>query len=246
MASINLKNVCVEIPIYDSRNRSLKSAAIATARFKRVDAREHGIVTVHSLADINLSLKDGNRVGLIGHNGSGKSTLLRVLAGVYEPTAGSIKIDGRCSSLLNLTGAMDMEASGDENIMLLGLARGMSRKQIIQHKEGIIEFAELGDHMKLPVRTYSSGMQLRLAFAVATAKASDILLIDEVIGVGDFDFVEKAKKRMNTLMGNAKILVVASHDDHVLKATCNTGIVLQDGRAVFSGPIDDALAHYHQ
>lgn len=247
MAYINLKNIGVEFPIYDSRSRSLKSAALnASGRLKYAKTYDGDVVNVQALRDINLSLKEGDRIGLIGGNGSGKSTLLRVMAGVYEPTIGSMEIEGTCASLLGLWGGMDHSASGYENIVLMGIASGLSRKEIAEQTDEIIEFADIGEHINLPLRTYSSGMQLRIAFAIATAVAADITLIDEVIGVGDAEFVKKAQQRLKKFMNKSRILVLASHFDRVLRENCDSGVVMQGGCVTFCGPIEDALNHYHR
>lgn len=247
MTYIELKGVGVEFPIYDSRSRSLKAAAWkASGQLKRFKAYDGSVVSVQALRDINLSLKEGDRIGLIGSNGSGKSTLLRVIAGVYEPTSGSMRMEGKCASLLSLWGGVDHSASGYENIVLMGMASGLSRKEIREHTDEIIEFADIGEHIDLPLRTYSSGMQLRIAFAVATAVPADITLIDEVIGTGDAGFVKKAQQRLEKFMNKSRILVMASHFDRVLRENCDTGIVIQQGCVTFCGPIERALIHYHR
>lgn len=246
MSYIDLKNVGVEFPVYDSRSRSLKAAAWnASGRLKCVKSYDGGVVSVQALRNINLSLKEGDRIGLIGGNGSGKSTLLRVMAGVYEPTIGSMRIAGNRASLLGLWGGVDLSASGYENIVLMGMASGLSRREIRQHTDEIIEFADIGEHIDLPLRTYSSGMQLRIAFAIATAVPADITLIDEVIGIGDAGFVKKAQQRLENFMNKSRILVIASHFDDVLRANCDRGIVMQEGGVTFCGPIEDAFRQYH-
>jgi ABC-type polysaccharide/polyol phosphate transport system ATPase subunit len=246
VAFIKLDHVSVDFPVFDSRSRSLRSSLMrATAgAVRRVGVDSVGHVTVHALTDISLALLDGDRVGLIGRNGSGKSTLLRLLSGVYEPTRGVARINGTCCSLLDLTLGMDVEASGWDNITLRGVALGMSLKEIDKVRDDIAAFTELGDHLDLPVRTYSSGMMLRLAFAVSTAVRRDIVVLDEVIGVGDASFMHKAKQRLDDMMTNSSLLVVASHSPDVLKGLCNKGLYMREGRIAFFGPIDEALAQY--
>lgn len=247
MTYIDLKSVGVEFPVYDGRSRSLKTAAWnASGRLKYGKTYDGGVVSVQALRDINLSLKEGDRIGLIGSNGSGKSTLLRVMAGVYEPTNGTMRIEGKCASLLGLWGGVDISASGYENIVLMGMASGLSRREIREHTDEIIEFADIGQHIDLPLRTYSSGMRLRIAFAVATAVPADITLIDEVIGTGDAGFVKKAQQRLEKFMNKSRILVIASHFDRVLRENCDTGVVMQQGGVTFCGPIEKALTHYHR
>lgn len=238
MASISAENVSVSFPIFDHSSRSVRQTAIQLGTGTRKAAP-----VINALRGITLNIRDGDRIGLIGHNGSGKSTFLRVLSGVYFPTGGIVDIHGSRSSLLNLHAGMDYEASGFENILLLGVSAGMSRRQVNAQTDDIIAFADLGEAIARPVRTYSAGMQLRLAFAVATAKAADIILIDEVISVGDVNFHERAKERLRALVGAAAVLVVASHDNDVLRANCNRGLVFSDGRIVFDGAIEAAISY---
>lgn len=235
MARISADGVWVSFAIFDYQHISVKQMALRLG--KRAPAP-----VVHALKAISFGAEDGDRIGLIGHNGSGKSTLLRSLAGVYEPTEGRLVMEGRRGSLFNVAAGIDSEATGFENIALLGVSAGMTLKQVAAHRDEIIAFADLGDALERPVRTYSAGMQLRLAFGVATALPADILLIDEVIGVGDANFQDRAKARIEGLMGQAKILVMASHADGVLLDNCNRGLVFRQGSIVFDGPIDEAIA----
>jgi ABC-2 type transport system ATP-binding protein/lipopolysaccharide transport system ATP-binding protein len=246
LAFIELDRVSVDFPVFDSRRRSLRNALISvgSAVGRRVDMDAAGHVTVHALKSLSLRIDEGDRIGLIGRNGSGKSTLLRLLAGVYEPTAGTLRIQGSCCPLLDITLGVDVEASGYDNILLRGLALGMTRKQVKEQEAEIAAFTELGDHLNLPVRTYSSGMLLRLAFAVSTSLSSDILVIDEVIGAGDATFMSKAKQRLETLLHGAKILVIASHVAETLRQMCNKGLYMRNGEIIFFGAIDEALALY--
>jgi ABC-type polysaccharide/polyol phosphate transport system ATPase subunit len=240
MASIILRNVTVDFPIYNARGRSLKSNV-----FRRVGGRiESGrgdIVTIEALRNINLDLRPGDRLALVGHNGAGKSTLLRVLAGAYEPSRGDAVIQGKVSSLLDLTMGMDPELTGRENIVLRGIFLGMTFQEIEDLAPSIEEFAGLGGFMDLPLRTYSSGMTLRLAFAVSTAIQPDILLLDEMISVGDAEFAEKAKARIKQVIENSHILVLASHDAPTLKRYCNRAVLLREGQIVSAGTLDDML-----
>lgn len=240
MASISVRDLHIRFAIFDHEHVSLKRRLLSFGRGpKRVPP------VVHALRGISFEVADGDRIGLIGHNGSGKSTLLRTLANVYPPRSGELIIDGSQTSLFDVSAGMDIDATGHENILLLGVSCGMTRKQVQTLREEIVAFADLGDAMSRPVRTYSAGMQLRLAFGVATAKPAEILLIDEVIGVGDANFMERATARMDDLMGQARILVMASHSDDVLRQNCNRGIVLSHGTIAFDGPIDEAIAFAH-
>lgn len=242
MASIELQNVHVEFPIFNARGRSLKSALV-----RKVGGgleTSHDTVHVHALNGVSLSVKPGARLGLVGHNGAGKSTMLRVMCRVYEPTQGVARIQGRVSSLLDLALGMDPELSGEENIVLRGIFLGLSFAEAKERVREIAEFAEIGDYLHLPCRTYSSGMMLRLAFAASTANNPEIVLLDELIGVGDAGFRRKAQERVNQLMQSASILVVSSHDEAVLKQYCDTAILLKGGKILSEGPIDAVLEDY--
>jgi ABC-type polysaccharide/polyol phosphate transport system ATPase subunit len=245
MSSIILRDVAVDFPIYNARGRSLKANVLRRVG-GRIDTNNGEIVTVQALRDINLELRSGDRLALVGHNGAGKSTLLRVLAGAYEPSRGVAQIRGKVSSLLDLTMGMDPELSGRENITLRGIFLGLSFRQIAELAPTIEEFSELGGFMELPMRTYSSGMALRLAFAVSTAVQPDILLLDEMISVGDANFADKARARMEQVMENSHILVLASHDPQMLKRYCNKGILLRGGQIVSSGSLDEMLEQHHE
>jgi ABC-type polysaccharide/polyol phosphate transport system ATPase subunit len=244
MAKIALKNVCVDFPVFTSRSRGLLNTVFRYAQQEqqRVEASGLSSFHVHALRDINVTLNDGDRVGLIGRNGAGKTTLLRVLSGVYEPTAGSINVEGRSSSLTDITLGMDMDASGYDNIVLRGIVLGLTRKQAYNLIPEIEVFTELGEYLQLPVRTYSQGMTLRLAFAISTAITPDILLMDEMIGAGDIQFVKRAQDRINTLIGGVSILVLASHNEQLLENFCNKALLLNAGRVVFAGSVEECLA----
>jgi ABC-type polysaccharide/polyol phosphate transport system ATPase subunit len=246
MASLRLRAVGVDFPVYSPRSRGVLNTLLR--RSGETGRIEHGSgrkLQIHALRDIDLELNDGDRVGLIGGNGAGKSTLLRVLSGVYEPTAGAIWAEGRISSLTDLTLGLDPDASGYDFITMRGIVLGLSKRQIRALVPDIESFTELAEYLHLPVRTYSSGMLLRLAFAVATASAPDILLMDEMIGVGDAHFLERARVRLEAMMQQVKVLVLASHTDTILRTFCNKGLVLTEGRIVYRGSIDDCLDHYH-
>ena len=184
---------------------------------------------VEALRDVTLDIQAGDRVGLVGHNGAGKTTLLRLLAGIYEPTAGSFRTQGRVTSLLDLTLGLDYEATGYENIVLRGLILGASKAEMLRLTPSIAAFSELGDYLDMPVRTYSSGMVLRLAFAIVTSVHADILLMDEWLSVGDAAFVEKAEKHMMDFVGKADILVLASHNAKIIEDLCNVIVEMEHG-----------------
>jgi ABC-type polysaccharide/polyol phosphate transport system ATPase subunit len=240
MASISLRNVTVDFPIYNARGRSLKANVLGRVG-GRIGGQGGEIVTVEALRGIDLELRPGDRLALVGHNGAGKSTLLRVLAGAYEPSHGVAEIQGKVSSLLDMTMGMDPELTGRENIVLRGIFLGMTFREITDLAPSIEEFSELGGFVDLPMRTYSSGMTLRLAFAVSTAVQPDILLLDEMISVGDADFANKARGRIEQVMENSRIFVLASHDPQMLQRYCNKGILLREGQIVAAGSLDDVL-----
>jgi ABC-type polysaccharide/polyol phosphate transport system ATPase subunit len=245
LAAIALKNVSVNIPIYDVSRASLKKALIGRAIGGRF--AQHGShLTVSALKNISFEAHDGDRIGLVGDNGSGKSTLLRVLSRVYPPTEGVLSIVGNISPLFETTLGMSMDATGLENIQIAGTVWGMSRTQIKNSVADIVDFTELGDYLNVPVRTYSNGMMLRLAFAIATARHPEILLIDEIIGVGDSNFYAKATARLQNLVERSRILIVASHQDDTLRRFCNKILWLSHGSLVKYGAIDVVLAAREQ
>lgn len=244
MPSITLEDVQVEFPIYDARARSLRNRIFSRLKSERIDLAQTGRVVVRALIDVNLKFSAGDRVGIIGRNGSGKSTLLRVLAGIYMPSAGVARIEGSVAALLDIMLGMDMDSTGYENMILRGLALGLSRAQIRAVEAEIAEFCGLGGHLHLPAQTYSSGMLLRLAFAISTAYTREILLIDEVIGAGDAEFAGRARKRLIDMAQRSAIVVVASHNPAALREICDTGLVMDGGRICFRGPIDEALDYY--
>lgn len=248
MALIKLDRVRVDFPVFSSQSRGLINTLLRYSRShqERIARSGMGAVQVQALRDISLEIRPGDRVGLVGRNGAGKTTLLRVLSGVYEPTAGSIEIQGQVSALTDLMLGMDPEGSGYDFINTRGILLGLNRKQRAALVPDIEEFTELGDYLHLPVRTYSSGMLLRLAFAVSTAITPDILLMDEMVGVGDARFLEKANQRLQRLMEKVQILVLATHNDQILREFCNKALLLSEGRVVLQGSVDEVLARHHQ
>jgi lipopolysaccharide transport system ATP-binding protein len=230
MSYIVAKNLAVEFPLYSNAHRSLKNKVLHATTGGRLARAAGDRVVVKALDDLNFDIKAGDRVGLSGHNGSGKTTLLRVLAGAYEPVSGSLEVQGRIASLLDLSLGMDHDATGYENIFLRGILMGLTPREIRAKTQEIAEFTELGEYLDMPVRTYSSGMQLRLAFAVSTSVNADILIMDEWLSVGDADFNQKAEKRLDSLVKNTAILVVASHSPDLIAKVCNRAFRLEHGR----------------
>lgn len=243
MAHVIFKNVCVDFPIYNARNRSIKNTVMQAATGGKVDfgAKE---TIIRSLHNVSFNLKPGDRVGLVGHNGAGKSTLLRTLGRVYEPTAGKVEIHGEVGSLVDISLGINKEATGRENIFIRGALLGLSRSQIEQNFEEIVAFSELGDFIDMPVRTYSSGMHLRLAFSVATIIRPEILLMDEWLSVGDAAFNSKAKKRMNELVESSEILVIASHSRKLIEDVCNRAFWFEHGNLKLDGDPKEVCQAY--
>lgn len=246
MARIELRNVSVEFPIYNVNARSLKKKFIRLATGGTVsrDANQH--IVVRSLDNVTLSIKHGDKVGLIGHNGAGKSTLLRLLANIYETTAGNILVEGHVSPMLNLMQGIEAEFTGYENIMQRGVLLGRSRKEINAQIEEIAELTGLGDYLAMPVRTYSAGMSVRLAFAITTSIQPEILLIDEVFGAGDAEFMKSARARMISLMDQSSIVVIASHSNELINEFCNKVLLMNNGKVEFFGDTAEGLRRYEQ
>jgi lipopolysaccharide transport system ATP-binding protein len=230
MARISASDIVVDFPIYGGKSRSLKSTMMRTATGGLLARDAADRVVVRALDHCSFEFNPGDRVGLVGHNGSGKTTLLRVIAGVYEPAHGSLSVTGKVASMLSITLGMDPEATGKENIYIRGAIMGLRRREIDSFVDQICEFSELGDYIDMPVRTYSSGMSMRLAFAVSTSVAADIILMDEWLSVGDASFAKKAEERLKSVVSQAKILVIASHDQNIVKANCNKILHLEHGR----------------
>ena len=246
MASIELRHVTIEFPIYNMSSRSLKKdfLRLATGGNVRRDSKQH--IVVRSLNNINLKIQHGDRIGLIGHNGAGKSTMLRLLAKIYEPTHGQINIDGHVSPMLDLMQGMELESSGQDNILMRGIILGLTHKEIKKQIDDIAELTGLGDYLNMPVRTYSSGMMIRLAFAIASSIKPDILLIDEVFSAGDSAFIKRAQARMVSLLDQSSIVVMANHTDDLIREFCNKALLLESGTIKYIGSVDDTLALYHE
>ena len=244
MASIKLENVSVFMPVFNAYTRGLKNRILSAGTGGRIGTDTGNHCHIEALSNITYSFNHGDCIGLVGTNGAGKSTLLQLLAGIFEPCQGKIEINGRISPLFNITLGMDPEATGYENIILRSLCLGLSRSQAIEQTEEIEKFTELGDFLSMPVRTYSSGMKMRLAFAISTSVAPDILLLDEGIGVGDRHFLKKTKERLDEFVSQAGIIVVASHSDSLIKSMCDKVILLDKGSIVEAGNVDDMLQLY--
>ena len=227
MASIEVRGVHVDFPIYHANSRSLKRTvfAVASGRLQE-DARRR--MVVQALRDVDLRLGSGERLGLVGHNGAGKTTLLRTLAGIYEPVVGSVRVQGSIGALLDPNLGMNSEMTGRENIVLRGLMNGLARPAIKRLEDDVQAFAELAEFLDLPLRFYSSGMVVRLGFALATAIRPQVLLMDEWFLAGDAVFMEKARLRLEDMVRGAEILVLSSHNAAVIQ-DWSTRVVWMDG-----------------
>jgi ABC-2 type transport system ATP-binding protein len=240
--SITTKDACVDFPIFDAKSRSLKKTVMGLVGGNI--ASENKVPIIEALRDITVHIEHGARVALVGHNGAGKTTLLRLLAGIYEPTRGVAEIRGRVAPIFDLGVGMDPEITGLENIMIRGLFLGMTRKQMEERVDDVAEFTELGDFLRMPLRTYSTGMRVRLALGVVTSINPEILLLDEGIGAVDSAFLEKSKRRLSDLVDRAGLLVFASHSDEFLRELCDTAIWMEHGQVRQQGPLEDILRAY--
>lgn len=248
MANLHLQNICVDFPIYFGGSPSLKRTLYnAAARKQRNLERDNSDrISVRALSDVTVDIKNGDRVALIGANGAGKTTLLKVLAGVYEPTAGSIETVGAVCSLLDVNVGFNMDATGYENIILRGMFMNMRPEEMRKHVAQIADFTELGPYLDMPVRTYSAGMIIRLSFAIATCVPPEILVMDEWLSAGDASFLEKAKRRMEDFVRSSSIMVLASHSIPLLEQWCNRGILLEQGQIRASGDLSSVIAAYRE
>ncbi|MEZ6001549.1 ABC transporter ATP-binding protein [Hyphomonas sp.] len=239
MVKVELNNVDVDYPVHTRASRRFlgKSETPSVGGYVVTE----GQLTVRALENISLSLKPGDRLGLLGRNGAGKTTLLKTIAGILPPVAGTICVEGRISPLTSILLGLDGESTGYENIGIRGRLMGMSEADIREATPEIAEFTELGDFLHLPIKTYSSGMRMRLSFATSTAFQPDVLLLDEWLGTGDIVFREKAAKRLRKLIFESGIFVFASHSRDMHQRLSNKGAVIDKGRMVFFGDIEDAF-----
>lgn len=241
--SIEVKDCVLRYPLAGLNRGSIKSLMLAgfSKRPQTPSAR-----FVDALRGINLSIKQGERVALLGHNGSGKSSLLQAMAGVYPLASGTIHVPGRIGTLFGLGQGFEDEATGRENIYYRGIAMGYPARLLAQHEQEIIDFCGLGDFIDLPIRTYSHGMFVRLAFAISTQFSPDVLLIDEIFGAGDATFRQRAHERMLNIVNKAGILVIATHDLGIIKSVCDRVVWLEKGRVIADGPTESVLPEYFE
>ena len=253
---VSFENVTVDFPIYDVNSRSLKHKLVLQKVSSLVSRKQNvggnvrqgkdGVVLGRALDDINFNLNDGDRVAILGHNGSGKTTLLRVAAGIYEPLQGDVITKGRVMPLFNIMEGLTPDAKGSEMIRVRGALLGLSDQVIEEKTPEIVDFCELGEYMDMPVRTYSTGMLVRLMFAITTAVTSEILIMDEFIGAGDAAFFERAQARLKNFVDQASVLLVATHAPSVAQQWCNKAILLDHGHIVEFGSVDNVLKAYER
>ena len=240
MARIELDSVGLTFRVRQRGRITLKEFLVRRMFRRSVNP----IIEVRALQDVCLQFHEGERVGIVGHNGAGKSTLLKVLAGIYPPSRGRRLVEGRISSLFEIALGFEMDASGWENISYRGYLQGETPRTIRAKLQPIADFTELGDFLNMPVRYYSAGMMVRLAFSIATAIEPEILLVDEVLSVGDMAFQEKARIRMQEMIAKAKLIVVVSHDLGNLAQLCDQAVWMDHGRVRQVGPIAEIIDAY--
>lgn len=254
---IKLEHLSIDFPLFQLESRSLKKTLFSKAgkiignqqrHHQRTGAEiattANNNVVVQALRDINLSIKTGERVGLVGHNGAGKSTLLRTITGIYEPNSGSVLSQGSIEALLSTNAGMNPLLSGRENIYLRGKRLGLSNKEIQELEKDVEEFAELNEFMELPTKIYSSGMMMRLGFGLSTSIIPNILLMDEWFMAGDSNFQEKAKKRLVNIVNKSDIVVLTTHSLPILQQWCNRIIWLKAGQIIADGSTEEILTEY--
>lgn len=240
MARIDLDDASLTFSLRQSKNVTLKQYLLKGLFIRSFNPK----VSIHALSDITLHARDGDRIGVIGHNGAGKSTLLRLIAGVYPPTRGTVRVDGSICSLFEIALGFEGEASGWENIRYRGYLQGETPKTLAAKVNDIAAFSELGDFLNIPVRFYSAGMMVRLAFSIATAVAPEVLLVDEVLSVGDAAFQAKARQRMKEMMSRSRLMVMVSHDVGSVVDLCNRAVWMEHGRVRMQGFPSDVTAAY--
>lgn len=240
MSRIVARGLRIEFPLYHLGARNLKKRILGHAnRRLRTDARDRLVIA--ALQDISFTFERGERIALVGHNGAGKTTLLRTLAGIYEPVAGQLRVEGRIGTLIDTAAGLDVLSTGRENIRLRALYLGLDATETAALEADVEAFAELGDFLDVPIHSYSAGMSIRLAFAIATAMQPDVLLMDEWIAAGDAAFMAKAEARLAALVQEAEILVLATHNEAIARRWCTRAIRLDAGRIVADGPVDQVL-----
>ena len=243
-ANIVLEEVSIDFPIHNASSSSLKNKVLSRLTGGLIDRPHDGYLTVHALRNVSFEIKCGDRVGIVGHNGSGKTTLLRLLSRIYHPTSGYASIRGKVTPLININLGIDPEATGRENIILRAALLGITNSEIKQLMDEIIDFTNLQDYIDVPLRCYSTGMQLRLAFAVSTITNPEILIMDEWLATGDNDFKDRANQRLKKIVDDSEILILASHSRELIKRNCNKLIILEQGQVMAYGKVDELIDNY--
>lgn len=229
---IQIDALTLDFPVLTSAQRSIRGLLKKSSSGGMISQSESGRMCVRALDALTLTIPNGERLGVLGHNGSGKTTLLRCLAGIYPPTGGGFTLQGQVASLLDLSLGLEPEASGLENILLRGIFMGIRPQDMRPRIDDIVAFSELGDFIHLPLKTYSSGMSVRLAFAIATSVHAEIVLMDEWLSVGDADFSAKAQQRLIEIIDKSSVLVIASHSPTLIENICTRAITLDQGKVV--------------
>ena len=247
-SEIILQNVCLDFPVYDVESLSFRNkiSKVGKKVLNQTVKTNAGGRIIEGLKNINYNFNHGDRVAILGPNGSGKTTLLKLLAGIYSPTSGIFSKTGNISCMLDIGFGFEQDATGYENIILSNITRGLTKSEIEDILPDIAEFSGLEEFLDMPFRTYSSGMQARLAFSSAIATTPDILLIDEFFSTGDIDFSKKSKRKVLEMMDSSSILIFASHDLELLNTICNTAICMKNGEISFSGNTQEAVEHYKE
>ena len=239
-AEIVLNGMSLRFRLYQDKNVSMKERFADLLRGKRSEpAREFW-----ALKDINLRIEHGERVGIVGHNGAGKSTLLKTICRIYEPTKGSLQVQGKIAPLLEIGAGFNPELSGRENIYLNGAILGFHKAELRAIEDEVVEFTQLQDFIDVPVKYYSTGMYMKLAFAIATSVHPEILILDELFAGGDAEFIDRAQARMAKFVDSSSILVFVSHQESLVRQLCNRVIWLDHGGLVADGPTDEVLERY--
>lgn len=244
-AFVSLEKAYVRYPVFtSSKQQSLLTAIASSASFGRIGRATDGIQVIEGLRNISVSLNEGSKVGIVGRNGSGKSTLLKALSGICPPAIGNRNYNGRISTVLSIGSGLELEKTGRENVNYVASIFGYNKEQIENISNGIIDFSDLGQFFDMPIRTYSSGMMVRLSFAIATALEGDILLVDEVLSAGDMHFLERASHRFKERLKNAKVFALATHAEAALLDFCEDAIWMASGQIVDYGNPKDVWANY--
>ncbi|MDM7917079.1 MAG: ATP-binding cassette domain-containing protein [Candidatus Eisenbacteria bacterium] len=240
MALVDVAGLAIEFPLYHHNARSLKQRILASSPL-RLKKDEDNRIVVAALRDLTFRIGNGERVALVGPNGAGKTTLLRTIAGVYEPVAGTLRVEGEIGSLIDPAAGMDPLLTGRENVVLRALYRGLTEADGRALADEVAGFAGLGEFFEVPIRGYSAGMSVRLSLAMATAMTPAILLMDEWFLAGDSDFMKRAEARLSKLVTDAEILIIATHEMAIVRKWCTRAIRLEGGRILADGTVDEVL-----